>query len=359
MRARTEVVLRAVGRALRPHPFELVALAMAVVALAFLRLRGLAYGWNTVEYTFPPLFRALPRLFALGVGLRILHRLVARTSVRDYLRAIVRPAWIALWLRCWLATMLLIYTYCWLKISIPLLTDRLYDPQLWRLDRFLHFGFSPSIFAVELAAGTPVARWLDIWYALWAPTLAIFVGFFYALAKNAERRNFTLAVVLLWTIGAWIYLALPALGPCYASPDLFASIHRELPYAVTMQQKLWSHYLMMVHGRTGALSSFQPEFGVAALPSLHVGAHALFFFWARRHERWLVVPAAIATTLTLVGSVVTGWHYAVDGYFGIALAWAVVALADRWDPVETAPLAADLADAVAMSHDARPVPRAG
>jgi hypothetical protein len=334
MRARMRRFVRAAGRALRPRPFELVALGMAVVALAFLRLHGLRYGWNTVEYTFPPLFRALPRLFALGVGLRVLHRLVSRTSVRDYLRAIVRPAWVALWLRCWLATMLLIYTYCWLKVSIPLVTDRLYDPQLWRLDRFLHLGFSPSIFAVELAAGTPVARWLDFWYALWAPTLAIFVGFFYALADERRRGNFTLAVVLLWTLGAWIYLAVPVVGPCYASSDLFDSIRPELPYAVTMQRTLWEHYLMMVHGRSGALAAFQPEYGVAALPSLHVGAHALFYFWARRHERWLVVPAAIATTLTLVASVVTGWHYAVDGYAGILLAWLVTRLADRVAPVE-------------------------
>jgi len=33
------------------------------------------------------------------------------------------------------------------------------------------------------------------------------------------------------------------------------------------------------------------------------------------------------------GSLATGWHYAVDGYAGALLAWAAVAIADRFEPV--------------------------
>jgi hypothetical protein len=164
--------------------------------------------------------------------------------------------------------------------------------------------------------------------------LSILMAFFFAQRRAGLRRNFALAAALLWTIGAWIYLAVPALGPCYASPDLLDPIRDQIPRAVATQGGLWQHYLMMVRGRGGALESFQPFFGVAALPSLHVGAHALVAFWARRHERWLVVPAATATALTFLGSIVTGWHYAVDGYLGLLLAWLVVRLADRFEPID-------------------------
>ena len=58
-----------VSKTLGLHPYELVAIGMAVSALLFLRLHGMHYGWNTVQYTFPPLVRALPRLFVVGIGL--------------------------------------------------------------------------------------------------------------------------------------------------------------------------------------------------------------------------------------------------------------------------------------------------
>jgi hypothetical protein len=326
-----------VGRWWGLHPYEWLALGGAVSALLFLRARGLHYGLDTAIYLFPPLLRALPRVFLFGVGLRLVRELIAHRgdpgAVRDYLRAIADWRWLVSWLRAWLGVMLFVYAYCWLKVSVPLVHKTLFDPQLWRLDRWLHFGISPSVFAVELLGNTAIARWLDAWYALWVPTLVVFVAYFVADARGDRVRNFVLATVALWTAGAWIYVALPALGPCYASRDLFAPIARRIPESIFTQRALWSNYLEMVRLRTGALSGFQPEFGVAAMPSLHVGMHALFFFWARRHERWLQIPAAIATVLTFTGSIVTGWHYAIDGYVGIALAWLVVVLADRLEPV--------------------------
>jgi hypothetical protein len=326
--------VRSLSTALRPYPFEVVALGAALVTIVFLRLRGLHYGWNTVEFLFPPLLRGLPRFFVVGVTLRAAQRLVSGGSVRDYLRTVFRRRWLLLFLRCWLASLFLVYGYTWLKVSIPLLRTSLFDPQLWQLDRLIHFGVSPSVLAIGLTAGTPLAPFLDRYYGLWVPTLPILMGFFFALDRDDLRRNFALAAAVLWSAGAWIYFAVPVLGPCFASPDLLDPIRDQLPRAVATQRALWDHYLMMVRGRSGGLTGFQPMYGVAALPSLHVGAHALLAFWARRHERWLFVPAAVVTALTLFASVVTGWHYAIDGYAGILLAWLAVRLADRFDPVE-------------------------
>ena len=89
--------------------------------------------------------------------------------------------------------------------------------------------------------------------------------------------------------------------------------------------------------RTGNLRQFNPTRGIAAMPSLHVGVHFFFFLWARRRARPLAMPFALATALTFAGSLLTGWHYAVDGYVGMLLAWLCYRIG-RWregeDPVE-------------------------
>ena len=342
------------GSAFRLYPYELLAIGMVVLAFAFLRLNGLDYGWNTIEYTFPPLFKALKRLLVLGIGLRLVEGLLTRT-LRSYVGAIVRWRWIFDWARVWLGVMLFIYTYIWLKISVPLVRTALYDQELWKLDRILHFGLSPSVFAIELAAGTPIARAVDWWYGFWVASMAFITAYFVAMADGRRRRNFAFGIIFLWTVGAWGYVAFPALGPCYASRDVLDPIRAEIPQAIAMQDALWSQYLQMIKARTGLLRSFRPEFGVAAMPSLHVAAHAFFFFWCRRHQRWLQTPFAIATFLTFFGSVVTAWHYAVDGYAGILLAWLAVVAADRFEPVK-AP-AANGAEATSPAPEAsRPAP---
>jgi hypothetical protein len=89
----------------------------------------------------------------------------------------------------------------------------------------------------------------------------------------------------------------------------------------------------MLGGRTGALYSFNPTRGIAAMPSLHVAAHVLFALWIRRLARPLLLLFVLAAALTFVGSVVTGWHFAVDGYIGALLAWFSYRAAVWMEPV--------------------------
>jgi hypothetical protein len=228
--------------------------------------------------------------------------------------------------------MLVTFAYTWLKVCIPLLHRRLWDETLWNLDRILHLGFSPNVFFVELLGGTPLLRALDLWYSFWI--LTIFAAWAWAAAQPelARRRRFAFGCALLTLAGCWIYLAFPALGPCFAYPDVFAANAGEIRHAVATQAMLAKNYAVLLAGRDGSLTQFNPYLGVAALPSLHVGAHWFFALWARRHARRLFVPLAFATALTFVGSIATGWHYAVDGYAGMLLAWLVMLVVDRLEP---------------------------
>ncbi|MCM2270569.1 MAG: phosphatase PAP2 family protein, partial [Thermoanaerobaculia bacterium] len=268
-----------------PRPFELVTVAASLGTLGYLRARGLDYGWNTVRHSFPSLLGLLPVLLVQGVVLQAVATRLVGAPMRGYFDALRQAGWWSLWARLWIVSSIQAYTYMWLKVSVPLLRAELYDVELWHLDRWLHFGLSPTVFAIELVAGTPLAAVVDRLYAWWVPSVPLILSFAYAAARADRRRNLALAGTVLWIGGAWLYLAWPAVGPCYASPDVLAPIREAMPNAMGAQAGLWHNYLTMVRSRGALLESFSPLFGVAAMPSLHVAAYAMFTFWSRRHAR--------------------------------------------------------------------------
>jgi hypothetical protein len=309
------------------YPFEWICLLLTVSSVGFLRWRGMRIDWKTVEYTVYPMLHALAWPLVLGVGLQMVMHLVQRKPLSGYLAALKSWRWWGLWLRLWVVCMALTYTYFWVKVCVPLLRADLYDPVLWKLDRLLHFGFSPSVFATALFEHSALAGGLDRWYGLWTTSVLVMIAFFTASADAVLRRRFMLSCVFLWGLGCWLYVALPALGPVFFVPELWQEIAPRIPGASAMHEALWANYQKMLTGRNGVLREFNPIYAIAAMPSLHVGAHALFAAWSWRHARPLALLFIGATMLTLLGSLVTGWHYAVDGYAGILLAYVSYRLA--------------------------------
>lgn len=357
-------LLKRAGPALRwlkPYPFEIYTFAVAAVTIVWLRALGLRLDWQTFDWTLRPLFRSIPRLLLLGIGLQLVwqagHAALARRldPLRSYLQQIARPGWLGLWLRLLIAYGLTNYVYFWIKVSVPLLNSRLWDAELWRLDRLLHLGISPSVFLVELFDETPLVPLLDAWYGIWIPSVMAIIAFFVCLARADQRRSFMFSCCFLWTAGALLYLAFPTLGPTYTNREVFVHVLDEMPGATGGQAALLENYQKVLAGRSGVLKSFNPTRGIAALPSLHVAGHFLFMLWARRFARPLYTPLLVATLLTFLGSVVSGWHYAVDGYLGMLLAYLAYRLALRFEPVEEtatapAPKAAGDGEPIAVTH---------
>jgi hypothetical protein len=317
---------------LRPYPFELLTYGAALATLIFLRARGLHYGWNTISHTFFAVLWTLPLMLVVGVGLRALADRVVGEPVLPYLRAVASRRWLSLWLRLVACFVGYVYAYTWLKVSVPLLRADLDDFQLWRLDRWLHLGVSPTVLAIELVAGTPLAWWIDRYYGYWLYIVPLWTAFVYSSTRDDARRHFAFGVSLMWIAGAWIYYAVPAVGPCYWSPDVMDPVRGQMPLAEGTQWNLWQQYRGMLEARGGTLRVFSPALGVAALPSLHVAAFVFFALWSRRHARRWYGPWIAATALIFFGSLATGWHYAIDGYVGALLAWASIAVADRLEP---------------------------
>ena len=320
----------------RPYPFEIAAWVGLVAAVTFLRSRGLRIDWVTVEYTIYPLFPVIAKSFWIGILMFAVFTLVRRRSVPDYFRRILTLSWVVLTIRLWAAIVVFAYTYVWLKVCVPLVNQRLWDPLLWRLDTLIHLGFSPSVFAVELLQGTGLLRWIDLWYMWWIPSVSFTIAFFCAFPEARVRRRFVLSAVVIWTLGACLYTAVPVLGPIYASGEVWQEAVQEMPHASQAQALLMDNYQKVIAGRTGGLRQFNPTRGIAALPSLHVGIHCLFTLWMWRYLRPLFAIGLLGTFFTFVGSVATGWHYAVDGYVGIVLAWLAYWVALKLEPDDAA-----------------------
>ena len=204
-----------------------------------------------------------------------------------------------------------------LKQFIPAINERLYDSPVWRLDAWLHFGVDPAVRASELAAEWGVLPWLDRAYLLFYPAQVIVpLVFLFAKPLRPQRGRFFFAYCLLWMLGGAMYVAWPTLGPVYYRSSRFW-LAEQAPYATYLQDMLMRDYVRFRTDPTFyTVKLYQ---GVAALPSLHVGVLALF---AIATARWRLASAVLwlLTLVTFVGSLALGWHYAVDGYAGAAIA---------------------------------------
>lgn len=231
-------------------------------------------------------------------------------------------------------TMLAAHGYTWLKIFLPLLNPALHDAALARMDAGLHVGLNVNRFVIELLPFPGLWRLIDGYYMLFLATVLLGLGWFASALSLRERARFATGFALLWITGSWFYLAVPSLGPCYAFPADYESVRTSLPIQTATQETLIRHYRsvrsLRERGEEGMVVS--PVLGVAAMPSLHVAGQVFFALFARRRSRPLFVFFTAATALTFYGSLVTGWHYAVDGYAGLLLGWLCVRVADRGAP---------------------------
>ena len=312
-------------RLARPRLYELFLLADVAVVAFLLRTRA---RMNVdVLRTLLDMRQSLTVLgvvLAAGVLARALF--AARRGRRRgaaRLRALLRPRALADLLRLLAVLVLTSWAYSWLKVALPLLRpDVLFDPGLFRIETALHFGVNPGRLLQGLFPYPALWRVLDGYYGAFLWTVMAGIAWFAAALSRRERARFAAGFTFLWILGAWFYWATPSLGPCYVLKDDYTEVRAAMPSQSATMDLLFAHY-----GRIRSLhrhpegADISPYLGVAAMPSLHVGAQAFFMFFARRRSKTLFVLFAALTAVTFFASVVSGWHYAIDGYAAVLLAW--------------------------------------
>lgn len=311
---------------LRPYVFEILLLINA--AWVFWMVRG-----NAVATLKESAFNAgVNPLFATLAGASVRFFLAWRRGHgRRYLRIITSGRWLTDTVRLLVAMVFLAETYGWIKLLPPALHPVLYDAELYRIDRLLFFGMSPSVFFLQLFSNTAFLRFIDVSYPdFFIGGMMIALAFFFSMPKSRVRIAFMTSSTLMWLAGAWLYMIFPSLGPAFSFPDIW------FPYVNGLHRTQWSQVVLMKNYRAviRLLNGGGPEqiflsFGIAAFPSLHVGTQTQIAIWMRKWWRPGAILFTLAAFFVFIGSMITGWHYLVDGLAGVALAFGSYAAA-QW-----------------------------
>jgi membrane-associated phospholipid phosphatase len=207
------------------------------------------------------------------------------------------------------------------------------DPLLHQWDVALHGGPSWLWFEAILRS-RHLLQTLDLLYMFWFVGLIGFVLWAAWTRFRELRQRALVALLLLWIGGGTVMASFAAsAGPVYygevvSTSSPYADLLNRLDSTATPsgplkarrnQQGLWDLHTTDAWG---------PLAGISAMPSLHVGLAVLFALVAGQCSRWLAALLWAYAILIQVGSVVLGWHYAIDGYAGALIAaasWAAAA----------------------------------
>jgi hypothetical protein len=237
--------------------------------------------------------------------------------------------------------------YAAYKHAIPRFGAYTWDPLLSELDRLVHAGFYPW----ELLRGLTEWRWsllaFDRVYWMWgAVSILVLILAAFAPARK-QRIQFMLSYYMTWIIGGtFLAIALASGGPVYFAhfvPEAFNPYEplvstvqgTEGLASVWMQKALLAGFIEGGHVRAS---------GISAMPSMHVAMSTLCALLAHSIHRGLGLVAAAYAACIAVGSVVLAWHYAIDAYASVGLAfllwWTAGRIADHFErlPGATGPL---------------------
>jgi hypothetical protein len=247
------------------------------------------------------------------------------------------PLRMASGLPIFLAFVMFIFTFTIFKGQITAMVPFSWDQTFDSWDKTLHFGMRPwEMLQPILSSGFAVFLF-NLNYNLWFMVMNLFlVHFAFYAPPGPERTHFFLVFFALWMVGGtFLATVFSSAGPCYFEKiglgnetygplmQRLGDIRETWPiWALDTQDMLWS---LKQKGSTLG--------GVSAMPSMHNATALLFIFiaWGKGGAlRWLVTAHGV---LIFLGSVLLGWHYAVDAYLSFALTiacWFALKPAARW-----------------------------
>ena len=224
------------------------------------------------------------------------------------------------------------------KSNIAFINPFSWDRAFMELDRLLHGGSDPWQYMQPFIQLPHMTLMINFFYNLW---FFLFTGtVIWAVAMRKPEvlpLRYLIAFMLTWVIGGNLIATLfSSAGPVYfgrlgLSPDPYAplmamlhGISEIMPvWALDTQELLWKGYL----AQDTTLG------GISAFPSMHNAQAVLMALLAWQCNRKLGVAMIIYAMLIAIGSVWLGWHYAVDAYAGILIAfacWWLAAPLARW-----------------------------
>ena len=301
----------------RVYLFELVAVLSLAAVTAFSVLAPVGLHYSLLARLT---FRRMALIAVVSVACILATKLLGgvrrgaslRRSIADSELSMPR-FWLDL-LRIMVAFSIVQTAHLTFKVYTPVITSLNYDAVLARWDRALLFGHDPNALLLHVVSSPTLLRAFDLFYSgayfflLWGG-----VVLFFTLLEGDARIAFFSSYVVMWQLGLLFYLLVPSWGPVFVTPQLFEEALQHMPATVWVQSHLYEETASIIRGSYNIVIQF---FGLAAFPSLHVAVFVLYSLWARQIGRiWVWIGVSIAA-LILLGSLLTGYHYLVDGLAG-------------------------------------------
>jgi hypothetical protein len=314
-------------RVKRLHFFEIfVAVNLAAIA---------SFGFASLPIVGSPLkiigglLLSMAGQAAAGVAIRSLIAIVRKD--RTYFTVIRTREWLIDTARLIAGAAMLVFTYGWIKLVVPVYHPRLFDQELWNLDQAIFFGAAPTVFFLDLFGNRVFLRTIDWSYAnIFFASTFIAMAYFLSEPRRRIRVAFANGYALLWLAGAWLYMLVPSLGPAYRFPDIWLAHGDTLRLTQYLQALLMRNYRNVLTAASGeTVGGTHIVFGIGAFPSLHVAAQMYVFLWMRRLWTSGEVLFGIFVVAIFLGSMITGWHYFIDGVAGLLMALGCYALFAR------------------------------
>jgi membrane-associated phospholipid phosphatase len=305
-----------------PLSLSLVGLVSGTTFVCLLLIVYLWLFWEFIRACFAGYKTGMPAAFG-AMKTRVLGNILAPVRVSNTFHA-------------FLTNGVFFVGFMTIKKNIPVAVPFSWDQPFMELDRILHFGMLPHEILAPLFNLPIITFAMNVVYNLWFLVLTAF--FFWQGFRKEDtplRQRYLLSYLLTWAIGTCVLgTVFSSAGPCFygfveqgANPytglmNYLAEANTIYPiWAVPTQDTLWQSHL----------AGFGEIEGVSAMPSMHVATTILFILCALASgKRWLVRFTIIFAITIFLGSILLGWHYAVDGYAGALIAIACWKLSGWW-----------------------------
>ena len=229
--------------------------------------------------------------------------------------------------------------FCLAKSLIQKIHPYSFDAFFIALEKKIHFGKLPHQFFYDYLAPNHLNILIEImayFYVAWIFYILVF-QIYACIYQLCHRRKlvYLYANFILFTIGGFVIATIfSSVGPLFL-PDIFRHLSHHYPnFAHILSEretytgyKTYLAYLFLIQEhQSPQIAALN---GITAFPSMHVASSFLivFLFW---HKSLSIKTLTLIFALSiLLGSVLLGFHYAVDGYAGILLAYLSFKTAEK------------------------------
>jgi hypothetical protein len=221
------------------------------------------------------------------------------------------------------------------KQTIPLIHEFRWDVALMKIDYILHFGQHPWKLLEPVLHKVTILRFIDLLYMLWFLVLFSLIFWMGWTKRRRLRLHFFTSTILVWSLlGSGMGTVFSSAGPCYYSNVISVD---ENPFAPLMHRLTEIHqntFLWAVNNQVGLWQAKEngiwlPFGGISAMPSIHLAMAMIFVMLGFSVRRWIGYVFLVYLFIMQLGSVILGWHYAIDGYVGIFLAFLIWKIVER------------------------------